>query len=321
MRRVAAGLLILILTRGIFGQEAPAVAKQIKIAPGVAATQPLTRGELPVITADSTPDMLMFLAKGVAAPWQINVRKSFASKLDAQKPANLSYVTSGKQQDLYNIDIAVAAQRKTTRFELGPVVEWHRDSTSEKPKNRLSFGGTADGQLFSIGQILIDSRIDADLVRDFHKNQTGGVVSLLFSPYRPDPEAFMASTLRSGSTGAIRATFYPYVGAERWHRQAVRDVESTNVTMALARIEVKFLPFNPGVNGVESPFEIVTSYTYRHPFDEDLENRYDLFSAEANYFLDQRHRLAIGFSYQNGSDPEDDFANGHKGVVALRLKI
>lgn len=321
MRNVGRFVLLALafLTVKAYGQAD--TGRQLSATPAMAATQPLTRGELPVVTTDATPDGMSLLAKSIVPGWQINVRKSFATKLDEQKPANLSYVTSGKQQDNYNIDIAVAAKKKTERFEFGPVVEWHRDSTSEKPKNKLSFGGTADGKLFSFGTLWIDSRIDADFVRDFHNDETSGVLSFLLSPYRPDPAAFMASTVRGGINNSIRATFYPYVGVERWHRQAVRDLESLNVTMAMARLEVKLLPFNEAVNGVESPFEVVASYTYRHPFSDDLESRYDLFAAEANYFLDDQHRVAIGFSYQNGSDPEDDFANGHKGVVALRLKI
>jgi hypothetical protein len=255
------------------------------------------------------------------ARWQINVRRSFATKLDEQKPANIAYVTAGKQEDLYNVDLAVAAYNpKGSRFRIAPVAEWHRDFTAEKPKNKLQAGGVVDGRAFAAGSLRIDLRGTANLIHNFKTDATGGVAALMLSPYHADPTAFNASTIRV--RGLVKGTFYPYVGAELWQNLKVGEVAGVDTTVGVMRFEAKVFPGNRSPQGVDSRFELGASYTYRHPFSEDgLRDAYHLVTLDANWFVDPAHHVALGFSYQNGADPEKDYTIGHKGVVSLKFKI
>ena len=274
----------------------------------------------------------------------VEVRQTFDGSKEEQKPATVAYVQNADVKDsFYQIDFAIrvgerdlARHSERHQLNLSPTAEWHRTSTP-KPVDTISgklqlehiYGKLREYDEFGVEDTRVGGETDigwvtvlrAGPVRDRQQNVTSGDASITFTikSHRPGyPNSFV--NLRDGSR-IFR--YAPHLGVDYYSNKPVfvGTTETAGIDLALARanLNMAFYPFNRDNTNRR---EILFEYTYFHHLaGDDRLGSMRFWTAQANYYLDQAGRVAIGYTYERGENPTKKFLRVRQSSVGLRIKL
>jgi len=271
----------------------------------------------------------------------ITVRKSFVGTLkDSTSPAEISYQNPDDGRTSYKIDIAMRYKLidwYSGDLRLSPVFEHHRNSQESKETDKTSAGITlehdygfgtckaASGRVIeSCNTVLSD--IAWKLDRDSQNDTTTRIISFktgLNTGYRFAP----GWTLR---TDNLEFTYYPTIGIEAYEKLAIKsknddgdEIEEAPLvdeTFGFLRISTTFKPW-PKL--LSRKLEANISYTNRKLFGSSdvISDNNELIEASLDWYFDQKERIGIGLSYQNGRNPNRNFLDEESSSIGIKFKL
>lgn len=273
----------------------------------------------------------------------ISIRKTFNGSRSENKPAAVTWVDDSSKEDkqFYLVDLAVKVKewefvkKGNSSFLLYPVLEWHRNSQSEKETNRLSGSLRAEYRPFGLAGFSPENERLPPLVpeqvlrtaspmilaavgysEDFEKKEDE-VRGSIFLSVTSNKRGLPGADFRS-EDGTFRGRYYPYIGIERFE-PTINEVK-TSVEFLTARIYFEYWLV---ASLTRQYLQFLFDYTYRDRIGGEGffgESASEL-SLGLNLYLDGKGNIAIGYEYVEGEDPKNAFLDRDLSTVALKLKF
>lgn len=256
------------------------------------------------------------------------VRQNFVGVKEENLPATVSYVDSTLAGHSYLVDLAVKLKdfqpvsRSDQTLLVSPSVEWHRSDLKGNGTNKLSAAGNLEYFVKTVGGIR-DGLIfqgQASVTREVVKNQTEEMASLLATLSHKGGPGDHLQYLGYGF-------YYPYLGFEYFANLPLTQAMTTlapavDLAFATGRLYLELYPFNSKPKGPRR-FQLIGTYTYRKRVGGDREaaQGYGLLELSALYYLDTARRVAIGYTYEDGHNPTNNFLFDRRSSIALKLKL
>jgi len=254
----------------------------------------------------------------------ITLAQSVIDKNSIQKPAALQLVLPSGGKDSYSIDAGLTwnglyGQWLGSLWEVGPSVEYHRNTQTKTPQNT-----------FQAGLSVVDGFGDPGTV--FHYVQ--GVVQ-----YKDDRimsgqgvQASLSYTLVNWDL-AIGFARGPDVLQYMWQPTAALQYEgadnvlktgkSGEVGRVKGHVEAGLYPFG---KRLEKRIELITQESYWYDAAQDdaydrVQRGHNLFEASGNYWIDVTQNLGLGIDYLRGDNPEQGLARQETVMLSLKAKF
>jgi len=256
------------------------------------------------------------------------VRQSFVGVNAENLPATVSYVDSTLSGHSYLVDLAVKlngfqpVSRPDQTLLVSPSVEWHRSDRKGNGINKLSAAGNVE-YFVKTGAGIRDGLIfqgQASVTREVVGNQTEEMASLLTTLSHKGGPGDHLQYLGYGF-------YYPYLGFEYFANLPLTQGTTTlapavDLAFATGRLYLEIHPFNSKPKGPRR-FQLIGTYTYRKRVggDRDAAQGYGLLELSALYYLDAARRVAIGYTYEDGHNPTNNFLFDRRSSIALKLKL
>lgn len=246
--------------------------------------------------------------------YEVKIRSSVFNKQNFGDPAAFQF-TSPRDggSDYWAVDIGVTANlakmlfpNAVDRLYLGPSIEYHKHTLTNKPQDNLQiglntlyqFGSPRSFPYAHIFQLLPTYK------NDRRGNGEGLLVRLDYLPMIPD----LAISTHHGSAW-FRYEWQPILGLQLETADEVGTPKRKgDESRFKASVQASLYPF-AGEQYLGQRFQIYIGYTYWHSFErsggfKDLRSDNRLFKVGANFYLDAKKHVAIGVDYTDGANIE-----------------
>jgi hypothetical protein len=268
----------------------------------------------------------------------LSVRKSFVGTNDVNQPAAISFATASGGRTFYNMDIGIKHRGIDCMFGdphsdplsrpellLSPTVEFHRSSVTTAEVNKLSAGVNSEYYpKKQIGQISPFIFLKTSVARDAQKHRTSGGASLSVSAKALEGNSGPGQDIRTPN-GLLLGLYYPYIGVDYFHNLPVTTglvrAPAVDATFASARLYIQWYPFN--FTNKVSQFQVLVDASLRRRIggDSSLPQTPGLVVADAIYFFDVKRRFGLGFEFEKGRNPQNNFQELRISSLNLKLKM
>lgn len=250
------------------------------------------------------------------AEYEVKIRASVFNKQAFADPASFQFTSPQDDSgpDYWSVDIGVTANLVkmfasdlSDRLYLGPSIEYHRLTSTNKPQDNLQIGLNS---LYQFGYA--DQFPYAHIVQflptyknDWKGNGEGFFARLEYLPVIP--------ALATG--GFIRGPdwflyeWQPTLGVQLETADKVGTPKRTGDEARFkASAQAALYPFG-GKEQLNRRLQVIVAYTYWRAFNqsggfEDLRRDNCLFKVGANFYLDSEKHVAIGVDYTDGANIE-----------------
>jgi hypothetical protein len=275
----------------------------------------------------------------------IEIRKTFkGSAKDQASPASFNMSGASGSDNYYNIDLAVKVSEYVFDFNrtslwkgrLYPSVEFHRNtneqSEADNMQGAISFeferglGACAKLKNPFCKAMIIDTSFKVK--RDSHNDKTTQSASVFGTFSGANKSNWPGRTIVFGDS-AFKLIYLPFIGAE-YHRnlpieekvdgEKVEIAGSIDEYFAVARLNVGLYPF---AKSLDEKLKLVFDYSYRSTIGSNdlIDNSNTFTDVSLDYYLDEKNRIALGFSYSNGQSPSRNFLDEEKWGIGFKLKL
>ncbi len=254
---------------------------------------------------------------------RISIKKALDGSRTERDPAAVSFSKSGSSDPFYNVDVGAVVQYgepfansdKPLAFVLYPSVEWHASANPPKRANKFNVQGNSD---LYIGDLTKSTFGEAflfktNVVRDLENNTTGATVSLLGGPASTRPWLPMAKS----PIGSAIFSYTPYAGFEYFDNLSIQQGNLT-----VPAVNAGTLTLRLRLNLYAGPFEIISYGYLRHRTSGSdlLPSNLKLFTLSVNLYFDRGRYFSVGYDYENGRNPQNNFQKTSKSSVALKFR-
>jgi len=267
---------------------------------------------------------------------KITIRKSFnGTAKDANAPAAFAYENPHMGSTFIRVDIAV---RTPTIWELDAdsnhgarlysSIEYHRSTKDFEETNKQSGAVTLEYE-YEFASFGVVSDLKYDLSHDSVLDTTTRTASLHLA-VSGDEAGWPDHWLRHGPDQLEFFRYFPSAGLERYAKLPIRQKQSEtsvviapaiDVEFAFARVSMELRAF-PVL--LEGRLILVASYTQRWRVGGAaslIPNDTSLVESSLDYYLDEKKRIGIGLSYQQGQDPNRNFLDEEFSSLGLKIKV
>ena len=288
------------------------------------------------ITFSISHSVLVFLVIlfSEASSQSIIDRLTFQSTLDKKTvpaPANFQANFPSNRENSFSVDIALRINAVPNKFlkdkELGPFIEYHRNTEIEKEQSVFKIGVSYD---FNFGDLAVRESVPVLLgkinyMKDWQDSlqslQANAMFTTLFRQKGLNPYFFWIPNI-SSRFGVVEFIYEPDVGIEfQYTQKSTARTANGTVIRFVGQIKSVLYPF---ALQLKKRLSIPIGYTYRHIIvdNENLEeDEYQLFQAGVEVILfegsNSKHKAGIALTYTYGEDP----ANGFKKQEVTRLTL
>ncbi len=264
-----------------------------------------------------------------------SIRKSFVGTKDEKQPASLSFASASEGDDYYNVDFAIKhrgidcsaeGEHLVHQLLLFPSGEWHRSSITSAETNKVTASGNAEYYVRRVaGKFMPFVLLKPSLTRDIQKDTTASTITLHVSGKSLARDRRPGAAIRRESDDALIARYYPYAGLE-YHRNLaittglVRAAE-LEATFAIARLYLEWYPLNNTPD--EGQFQILADAAFRHRFagDDGVPKSPWIINSSATYYFDPELRFGLGYEFEVGRNPLNNFERLRVQSLNLKLRL
>ena len=275
----------------------------------------------------------------------IEIRKTFkGSAKDEASPASFNMSGASGSDNYYNIDLAVKVSEYVFEFDreslwkgrVYPSIEFHRNtneqSEADNTQGAVSFeferglGSCSKSKNPFCKAMFIDTSFKVK--RDSHNDKTTQSATVFTAFSGGNESNWPGRTIVFGDS-AFKLIYMPSFGVE-YHRNLPieekvdgEDVEIAGAIdeyFAAARLNVGVYPF---AKSLDEKLKLVFDYTYRSTIGSNvlIDDSNVFTEVSLDYYLDEKNRIALGFSYSNGQSPSRNFLDEEKWGMGLKLKL
>jgi hypothetical protein len=259
------------------------------------------------------------------------LRKALDGTLDESRPAEIGWANDRvTHREFWNINAAARItnwapwrrERKGHQTSepliISPIVEWHHFALGSTTTRKLSAKLNAVYQPFGLDPLTPVVIVSGQYVRDFEQRKWATSVSSLLS-IRGERQLLPGSHWRP-LQGQADVLYYPYVGYEYYAK--LPTVTGEPVSLAMSRLSAEVDLFGRR-NPQAQILQVVLTWTYRRRLTarEGIPRNPGLLTAGLTYCVTQACNVGVGYDYQHGESPLDDFKFSERSSIGLRLKL
>lgn len=280
---------------------------------------------------DSIPGIYKWMEKQ-----GISLRKTFdGSSKDEGKPASFYWNRNFKADDSYaTIDLGLKIKEleignrdERTVFLVFPKLEWHKEETADKEKEKNSLGGGLNAEFYPVAasdpnlpvpkgwEVAPWFLTSSDYKRDMVK-ETGSLIFKGFVSLYSTRDFFPGKIMRDGNDNFI-FRYYVYSGVEHYRNLTIEDQEASFWGNRI------FVELYPVPSFVREYVQLTLDYSYRYKIDDNYFSQENMhwFTTGLNIYPDGHGKIGFGVEYSEGNDPTNDFASTKKVNLGLKIKI
>jgi hypothetical protein len=255
-------------------------------------------------------------------------------KRDIAKPAFFSITNPKDGKRILQIGAGVLAPVVSgTFFDLDALLDYQRDSTTDKEQDSFKAGATGEWRFSEMS--LATNRHDTailtlrgDFRNDVIKTTKGWQVAAAYTHLFEGQKGFPRPNLPfrfGGSNGWLEMVYSPLFGLEVERTVVANDVAAEGVVVRpIGQLSTALYP---APLKIRQHVEVILSYTYREDIKDTtnaVDDSHPFFAFELNLSLLKTDRGDAGFgiSYARGDDPDEglDPTNAWKFGFKVRLK-
>ena len=280
---------------------------------------------------------------GPVVDWLVNhevsIRKTFEGKSkEESEPAKISYNNPDAGRDFWLVDLGVKFGEWDLCADCNgsvivyPTFEWHRSTNEFEANNKVKAGPSMDILLGDLTKkrvipiILVKATYNRDAVKDTNSGTFTGLAGLMGANKSGGGNTWLPMSHINDAGGNLILRYAPFVGVEHnsnliIERKGLPSIDANELTALALHLQIDLYP----LNSADSPgwFEIVTSYAYRRRLngDEQIGDHLNAFSVSANLYVDVGRHFAIGYDYESGRKPTNNFDDQHSSSIGLKVKF
>lgn len=261
------------------------------------------------------------------AEHKVRIRQSTADKNTIEKPAQFQFVSPQDGGDnSYAIDVGLTARfwgglvGDNNTWELGPTVEYHKQTLATKPQDNLQAG---------LNSILVVGDVTEGMGHYFQgvakfkrdtKNTGNGFLGQL--DYTPLDKHLWLGQARGWPE--LKFLWQPTIGLQYESSDDVAKTKNSgDAFRGKANAEIGIYPL---ATTLQKRLELVGRFTYWYRFADSGEYRNlptdnRLWNASLNFYFDEDSHFGVGVDYVNGSDPERGLAKQELITASFKMKF
>lgn len=266
--------------------------------------------------ADESTNSLYSRFNAKMTEYEVKIRSSVFNKQAFADPAAFQFTSprDGSGEDYWAVDIGVTANfvkmfapNWTDRLYIGPSIEYHKLTLTNKAQENLQIGlnslyqfGYADS--FPYAHIL---QFLPTYKNDWKGNGEGLLAKLEYLPVIP----FLATGGYIRGPEWLLFEWQPVLGLQLETADKVGTPKRNGEEMRFkVSAQAALYPFGAKQH-LNRRLQIIIGYTYWHAFDQsggfkDLRDDNNLFKVGCNLYLDADKHVAIGVDYSDGANIE-----------------
>jgi hypothetical protein len=289
----------------------------------------------PALAQTSETPIVSWLEKN-----EVAIRKTFDGKSKEEgEPARVSYNNPNTGRAFFLVDLAmkfsewdVCANCIGKSVILYPVLEWHRSTSEFEEADKFKVGPSADllfGDLTKqllAALFVVKGNYERDAVKDTNSANASVLFGLMGGNKAGGGNTWLPMSHVNDGNGDLLLRYAPYIGVEYYDNLVIEKknlptIPAISLTAVAAHLQVDLYPFNRPTN--PGWFEITTSYAYRRRTGggDELGRHLALFSSSVNIYFDTPRHFALGYDYESGRSPKNNFDKQHSSSVGFKVKF
>jgi hypothetical protein len=272
---------------------------------------------------EEAPKQASFL-KELAKHLALSLRQSALDKNSIEKPAALQFVhpSDSSKSDSYSIDAGITLRLlDTARWQVGPTVEYHRQTETSKQQDNIQVGLTGINVYGDVAEgLALFTQATLKYKKDRIATGEGLFAKLDITPLK--------SAWGIGSDiglKQLKLLWQPSFGVQyETASNVLKTGQSGEVARAFSNIEVAVYPL---ARLLRRNLELVVRNSYwininrTGGFSNKYNKNHNLFQVTLTFYFDDARHFGAGIDYFKGENPEQGLLKQEATMVSFKTKF